>query len=516
MKKTKIIKGRYADSITLMLITEELKTKTDAMDAVLNMASQANLNIMRDGGFETDAVDAAPDDLIIAIEADEEKIEALFSLAEEWLVTPPWLDKDKSTVIDTDDHKELETNLALISVSGKYAAVEALKNLEEGKNVMIFSDNVSLEDERLLKNYAHERQLLVMGPDCGTAVVNGVGLGFSNAGKTGPVGIIGASGTGIQETYILLQKRGIGVLHAIGTGGRDIKDTLGGISFIDALGAVWEDPRISLLVCVSKPLSQTVMNNIENAVLELGNRFGNKPIIFCYVGGNRNGNISGKYYCTDFEETAMVAEALVQGNSAEGISQILQSERNMRLKSVESDLDDRRIPAGYLRGFYTGGTLCYEAQTICSKYFQEVWSNIPLKSEKTTQNPLKPEGHCLIDYGEDAFTQGRLHPMIDPSLRNNQLKKQALQHEVGVILFDVVLGYGCHPDPAEELAVMIKEVLSIRQKSVCFVCSITGLETDPQNASEQRAKLERAGVLVCRSNAEAAFIACGLLKEVKR
>jgi len=523
MKTTKTIKGRYADSITLMLIAEELKRNPDVTEAVLNMATPDNINIMRNSGFQINPESFATDDLIIGIDADPENAEALMKKAEEWLSAPPWRKVERSDKAEVPSEPFSGANLTIVSVSGKYAAIEAFKSLEKDRNVMLFSDNVSKTEEIALKHEAHTRGLLVMGPDCGTAIINGVGLGFANNGKAGSVGIVGASGTGIQETYTLLQKRDIGVLHAIGTGGRDIKDEVGGITFLDGLQVLWEDPRVSIVVCLSKPLSDTMKEKIGATVERLSRRYGNKPVVYGYTGergstaGKRREHQPERYFCTGFEQTARTVEALVKKTPVDNVLSEMAEERRLLL---EKCLEIRRIrgtPGPLLRGFYTGGTLCYEAQSVLSEIVPHVYSNAPLDKEHAVADALNPDGHCLIDYGEDAFTQGRLHPMIDPSLRNAQMKKQALRPEVGVILFDVVLGFGCHVNPGEELAQVIQEVDAVGKENRSafppryFLCSITGLESDPQDARQQRRRLESAGVIVCESNSEAAYIAGNLI-----
>ena len=512
MKATKVIKGRYADSITLMLIAEELKKQRGVSDAVMNMATPANIDIMREGGFQIDLESYSPDDIIIGIDAEPENAKAFLKNAEDWLSNPPWQKEGRDKTAEAPSEPPLDTNLAIISVSGKYAAIEAFKNLERDRNVMLFSDNVTKAEEIALKQVAHRRGLLVMGPDCGTAVINGVGLGFANRGKTGIVGMVGASGTGIQETYTLLQKRDIGVLHAIGTGGRDIHDEVGGATFLDGLQILWEDSRISIVVCISKPLSDSMKNKISSKIESLSRTYGPKPVAHCYVGDKRRAHQPNNYFCTGFEETARVVEALVTQTPVDSVLPRMAEERKIKLERLDETLRHRGSPGPVLRGFYTGGTLCYEAQSVLSEILPGVRSNAPIDRELIARDLFHPEGHCVIDYGEDAFTQGRLHPMIDPSLRNAQMKKQSMKLEVGVVLFDVVLGFGCHENPGEELAQVIAGTYARGKGNRFFLCSITGLDEDPQDARKQRRLLESAGAIVCESNSEAAYIAGHLLK----
>src|SRR5690606_14776291 len=123
---------------------------------------------------------------------------------------------------------------------GVYAAFEAFRALENNLNVMMFSDNVTVEDEIKLKDLAVKKDLLMMGPDCGTAIINGVGLCFANKIKRGPIGLVAASGTGLQEVTVLIDQFGGGISQAIGVGGRDLsKDVMGRMTLhaINALNA---------------------------------------------------------------------------------------------------------------------------------------------------------------------------------------------------------------------------------------------------------------------------------------
>src|SRR4030095_10708603 len=130
-----------------------------------------------------------------------------------------------------------DADIALISVPGDYAAAEALKALAQGLNVMLFFDNVAIADERAIKLYARARTLLVMGPDCGTAIVNGVPLGFANVVRRGDIGLVAASGTGLQEVTCRIHNLGGGISQAIGTGGRDLKDAGGGMPVLQGAAA---------------------------------------------------------------------------------------------------------------------------------------------------------------------------------------------------------------------------------------------------------------------------------------
>ncbi len=507
MKNMHIVKGVYYDSVTLMLVARELKQIEDVREATLNIATPANIAIMRQAGFEIPEGAHSPDDLLVGLDCPAERQQELFQTARTWLASPPWKKESEKT---TYQPKSLdgalsilpEANLALVSIAGRYAAAEATKALERGRNVMLYSDNVSLEDEIRLKQLAHSRGLIVMGPDCGTAVINGKGLGFSNACPTGPVGIVSASGTGLQEVMVQLARRGIGVKHGLGTGGRDVKTEVGGISFVDGLNALARDPDIQVLVAIGKPPAAEVRARILATMEQSG-----KAGVACFMGDRNHPDAPPVFFATQLEECAQVVSVLLEKGKQVDKATVKQARQALFGSYPVPPPHERKD--GYLKGLFTGGTLCYEAQFMAQPIVGPVWSNAPLHSEQKVQgNSLSMAGHCMVDYGEDEFTQGRLHPMIDPSLRTERLLEQLKDPMVGVILFDVVLGYGSAAQPVDELVAALQQA-GYREGSSfpTLVCSICGTEEDPQVLSAQRTKLKQAGVKVFESNAAAALFA---------
>ncbi|HAA47675.1 MAG TPA: fatty-acid metabolism regulator protein, partial [Synergistaceae bacterium] len=360
-----------------------------------------------------------------------------------------------------------------------------------------------LEKEIEIKKLAREKGLLVMGPDCGTAIVRGVAMGMANICPTGPVSIVAAAGTGLQEVHVQLAKRGVGTLHGIGTGGRDVRAEVGGIMVEMATEKLLEDDEVEVLVVIGKPPAPEV----EKKILERISR-GAKPAVLGFIGGESRGDRDGVYICTELEETAAVAAALAKGEDVAEARKDLDSAEES-LKELAGKHGPRK---GWLRGLYSGGTLCYEAQVIAKELLGPIHSNTPLKKDLKLEDSLTSVEHTIVDYGEDEFTQGRLHPMIDVSLRAGRFVEEAKDPGVGVILFDVVIGYGCNPDPATELAEGVLKAKAVAGDRIAFVASICGTETDPQDAARQRSILEDAGVLVCDSNARAARLASYLLK----
>ena len=421
--------GAYYDSVTLMLVSR-------AAGASVGMGTPLNVELLRDQGFAIND-DVGPNDLVIAVRADDdEAIEAAVAAVERELAAKgaPSAAAERAAArsIAAAARREQDLSLAFLSIPGEHVAYEASAALEAGLHVFCFSDGVSLEDEVALKRRAGERGLLFMGADCGTAIIDGVALGFANAVRRGPVGIVGASGTGIQEVSCLLDAAGVGVSHAIGVGGRDLSAEVGGLMTRAGLALLADDPDTERIVVISKPPDPAVAEAI--AAIDVG-----KPVILGFG--------------TTLVEVARQAGAALPHDGV-----VL-------------------TPApGRVRGLYSGGTLCTEAAAIVG-------------------------GGEFTDFGDDEYTQGRAHPMIDPSLRIQALAAAARDPSITVLLLDVVLGYGAHPDPAGELAPAIEGV----DKHV--IVALVGAEGDPQGLDGQRARLEAAGAVVVRGNARAARLA---------
>ncbi len=226
MRQVVVEKGSYRDSITLMKISNEVAVLKGIKQAAAAMATPLNKRLLGDIGFKGKEVqEAAPEDLILAVEAeDSSSLKAGMQRIQELLEAKDTAPHEANAVMPTTLDEALaqmkDANLALISVPGEFAGREASRALERGLNVFLFSSNVPVEKEVELKKSAAEKGLLMMGPDCGTAIVNGIVLGFGNVVKGGSVGLISASGTGLQQVSTLVDEAGLGVSQAIGTGGR--------------------------------------------------------------------------------------------------------------------------------------------------------------------------------------------------------------------------------------------------------------------------------------------------------
>lgn len=525
---TRIKPSEYRDSITLMQAAAAVLEMPGVQDAAVVMGTPANQEIIAAAGLLTaEAAAARPDDLVIVVSAaDAASAQAALAKAEAVLAQRaehgPEAELRRARSLASAMAAAPDANLAVISVAGRYAAQEARTALEQGLHVLLFSDNVSLEEEIALKRLAVERGLLCMGPDAGTAIINGAALGFANKVPRGGVGLVSAAGTGLQGVTCGIARRGAGVSQAIGTGGRDLSEAVGGAMMLQGLAALQADPETRVIVLVSKPPAETVAAGIL-AALGGPDRPGAppaKPTVVCFLGADP-GPIekAGAIPVTNLTQAAAVAAALATG--ADWRAALTELEEEGARAIVLAAAEQAKLAEGQraLRGLFTGGTFCYEAQVILRNLPEPVFSNAPLdKSRKLEPRFLRETGfpgHVCIDLGEDEFTQGRLHPMIDPSLRNRRIVQEAHDPPVAVILLDVVLGYGAHPDPAGAAAEAIREARRSAAEAgrhIIFVTSVCGTEADPQTLSRQEMKLREAGALVLPDNASAARLA-GLITQ---
>jgi succinyl-CoA synthetase alpha subunit len=407
--------------------------------------------------------------------------------------------------------KDPAHNFALVSVPGDYAAAEAMKALRLGMDVMMFSDNVPPESELALKLYAREKNLMVMGPDCGTAIVNGVPLGFANVTRRGPIGVVGASGTGTQEVTVRIHQLGSGISQALGTGGHDLAAAIGGISMLHGLKALDEDPATKVIVLVSKPPAR----DVAAAVLRAAEASA-KPVVAIFLGADpasitRNG-VHGAGYLA---QAADMAVALAAGQEPKRSPIALTNETQRKIKDVS-----RAMAAGqrYVRGIFSGGTFCFEAQLIHGAAGIQAFSNGPTAGNRKLEKVGKSLENTIIDMGDDEFTQGRPHPMIDPSLRDARIRQEVADPETAVVLFDVVLGYGSAADPVAGLVGVIGTARAKAQaegRHVAFIGYVCGTDQDPQNRASIVNALKSAGVFVASSNAEAAVWSAAVISDRK-
>jgi FdrA protein len=477
--------GTYRDSVSLMGLSRDLASRPDVRRALVAMATELNLDLARSLGFDIPG-DPTPGDLIVAIEArDEPAADAARDALDAALQRPP-VSASTGTATDVSPptvgsavRRTPDATLALVSTPGRLAAIDAADALANGLDVMIFSDNVSIEDEVALKRMAAASGLLVMGPDCGTAVVDGVGLGFANVVRPGPVGLVAASGTGAQQVMSLLDACDVGVRHCLGVGGRDLDERVGGRSTLEALDRLDAATDVELIVLVSKPPAPTVAEAVREHVRGL-----DTPVVLGYLG----------------EGLADLTSTAIEVCSRIGADWV--TPRRWGAPATYA------AEVGYLHGLFCGGTLCKEAMLVASPMLGELHSNVPLAGHPGLGRGLAAAGHVFVDFGDDALTAGRPHPMIDPTMRQERLAAALADPGCAAILLDVVLGLGAHPDPATDLV----ELLRGAGKPV--VVSLVGSRDDPQDLPGTARRLHEAGAVVHTSNAAAAREAASIVQDV--
>ncbi len=513
IQRTLILQDRYLDSVVLMGLAGQLKSEPGVVEASAQMGTEANLALLREAGLLDDAAAAAgPTDLVVAVGAERaEQAEDALARVEELLTAPAAGAAGGGAAGEQAPPRRLEEALlrlpeatvALLSLPGAYVLHEGLRALDLGLHLFVFSDNVPVAAEVQLKELGRKRGLLVMGPDCGTSILDGVAMGFANVVPRGPVGIVGASGTGIQELTCLLAREGVGVHQAIGVGGRDLSAEVGGLSMLQALEMLDQDPAVQLIVLLSKPPDPAVAERVLAAAAKAATR-----CVVCLLGGDpERARAHGLPFAGRLDRTARLVEGLLAGGDPAGVPDPPLPERlQAQARSIAATLAGTRQRA---LGLFSGGTLRSEARRVLAEELALPVEEIAKHAEDAT----KPR-HVLLDLGDDRYTQGRPHPMIDFSERQAQLRAAAADPSCAVVLLDCVLGHGAHPDPAGELAPVLDELRS--PDGPCFVASVTGTPDDPQPYGPQRERLEQAGAVVLESNAQAARFAAALLRDLER
>lgn len=496
----------YKDSVALMRVAEALQSLDGVRRATLMMATPANLDILGEAGLLPAGAKAAkPSDLLIVVDAESEAAAVpAFEMADASLAGGAAIASGTGAAdiaprtIAMGLGRLPEARLAQISVPGSYAAAEAMKALKRGLNVFMFSDNVAIEQERALKQLAEKKSLLVMGPDCGTAIIGGVPLGFANTVRRGKIGVVAASGTGLQEVTCQIHRLGQGISHAIGTGGRDLYAEIGGISMRQGLRLLAGDPGTEIIVIVSKPPAPEV----AKAVLDEATCSG-KPVVVLFLGAADSGSRPGVHRVSTLFEAAQAAAALAAGRSP--------SPAHAAPDARAADFAAMLAPEQrFVRGLYSGGTYCTEAQLILRDAGIPVWSNVPLDKSRALADPRRSREHTLVDLGSDEFTVGRPHPMIDFASRAERLLAEADDPQTAVILLDVVLGYGSHADPAGALAPAVREArrrAKAAGRALVFIGFVCGTEEDSQVLSRQQRALEAEGIAIAGSSAAAVALA---------
>jgi FdrA protein len=473
--QVRIVRNRYADSVRLMAIAKDLRSRDGIAGCEVAMGTAANLEALAALGAHAEA---APGDVVLAVDAGAEAAEAALAEAEAALAAAVGraaaggTERPAPRTIASAAAGLDGANIALISVPGEYATLEAYHALAAGLHVFLFSDHVGEADEIALKRAAAERGLLVMGPGCGTAMLGGVGLGFANVVRAGSVGIVAAAGTGAQEAACLLDAAGVGVSHIVGVGGRDLSAAIGGAAFRQGMRLLASDDATETLLLVSKPPAADVVAGLADAMPAA------KRVVAAFVGWG-GGDAPFDVHPT-LEQGALAAAGAAPPD----------------MGALEREIDagadltrGRRI-----LGLFSGGSLAHEAVTVLEPLVGPVAGNVG--HNETGE-------HLVLDLGEEEYTQGRPHPMVDLTVRSAKLAEAAADERIGCVLLDVVLGHGAHPDPASELAEAVRP-LAGRARVLAHVC---GTPADPQDCRRQEDILRDAGAVVAPSNAGLARLA---------
>lgn len=514
-RKIVVRKNRYLDSVFLMLVARRIAAQPGIRDASALLATEANRNVLigmgyGEGGRDVEFAAAGPNDLVLALEGEAAAVEAIASSAESWL------SRDSSASPATGRpapgprsiaeavSSRRDCNVAVISVPGAYAAREARAALQAGLHVFLFSSNVSVEDERSLKLEAQQRRLIVMGPDCGTGFLGGAGIGFANVVRRGPIGVVGSTGTGMQEFTTLVHQAGSGISNGIGTGSRDLSDAIGGISTMAGIEALEADPATSVLAVLSKPPGKA-------ATVQLMERLGRckKPVVLCLLGAEpiSAGMAPGEPGHVRLAST--IDEAVVLALGAVGMQEpaFLRLDADAMRRRALAQLQGMRPEQRHVRGLFAGGTLCYQSQAIFLKSGLIVHSNSPLPGMRELSSPEESRDDAFVDMGAESFVQGRPHPMIDASVRKKRLEQEGEDSTVALVLLDFILGAISSRDPVGDMLEAIRSAQDAARRRgghLCVVASVCGTDGDAQGLEAQTRKLAEAGVLVFPSNAQAA------------
>lgn len=512
MKDFKIYKNTYYDSVTLMSLSAKLMREQPFRELVVLMATSMNKEMIDAVGlFDESMRSLTPNDLIIAMETDDP------DLSQTWvdLVFQTLNAKKTSAGTETKNYRTIhqakedipEANVCVVSVPGAYAASEAFNALHEGMHVMLFSDNVTVEDEIALKDLAIEKDLLLMGPDCGTSILNGKGLCFANEVRRGHIGLIAASGTGLQEVTVIIDRFGGGISQAIGVGGRDLSEKVGGRMLLKALKDLQNDDETHVIALISKPPHPSVE---EKILAELHQT--TKPIVVCFLDTHPTMSLEQVTFVSSLADCAFQSLKYlgIQVPELHEISPEI-------LSAIESEKNKLSPTQTKLKGLFCGGTLTAEALSIVREYVGHVTSNVAKKPHEKMHDVFVSQGHNLVDLGDDVFTNGRPHPMIEPTIRLDRLLLEAKNPETAVILLDFELGYGSHDDPVGITMDTIRKAKRIAEKEgrhLVFVAYVCGTNKDKQNLEISENALRDEKVIVANTNASACYIAAQIVKEV--
>jgi len=506
-----------------MQVARRIAGRPGIRDASALLATEANKNVLaamgygdegRDAGFAT----AGPNDLLIALEGEQAAADAVAADVDSWLFRGPGASsgmggavREPRSIAEAVAGRP-DSSVAVISVPGEHAAREAHAALQAGLNVFLFSSNVSVDDERSLKTEASRRGLIVMGPDCGTTFLGGAGIGFANAVRRGPIGIVGSTGTGMQEFSSLVHQAGSGISNGIGTGSRDLSDAVGGVSTMTGIDALEADPATRVIAVLSKPPGVTATARLARRL-----RRCTKPVVLCLLGAEPGSMSSIAHPVGDqgadegghVRVASTLDEAVGFALAAVGMREpaLLHGDDGSLRERASTHVGKMRSAQRHIRGLFAGGTLCYQAQAIFLRSGLVVHSNSPLPGMLELPDPRRSRESSFVDMGAESFVEGRPHPMIDASLRAKRVEQEGDDPTVALILLDFILGAISSRDPVGEILGAIRRAQEAERRRgghLCVVASVCGTERDTQGLQAQKHALAEAGVVVFLSSAQAA------------
>ncbi len=517
VRTTVIRKNRYLDSVFLMLVARRIAAQPGIRDASALLATEANRQVLAGMGYGENGRDAefaaaGPNDLVLALEGEAAAVAAIAADADAWLSrgpeASPGAAREPRTIPEAVSGRP-DCSLAVISVPGEHAAREARLALQAGLHVFLFSSNVSVEDELSLKTEASKRGLLIMGPDCGTAYLGGAGIGFANAVRRGPIGIVGPSGTGLQEFSSLVHQAGSGISNGIGTGSRDLSDAIGGISTLMGIEALEADPTTQVIAVISKPPGTVTTARLLERLRRCA-----KPVVLCLLGAECGAIADlgsplpgGDPGTLRFAGTLDEAVCLALGALGLPEPTQLRPDPEALRRQAAAVIEKLRPEQCHIRGLFAGGTLCYQSQAIFRGAGLVVHSNAPLQGMQELPDPWVSREDAFVDMGAGLFVEGRPHPMIDATLRRKRLEQEGNDPKVALLLLDFILGAISSRNPVGDLLGAIRgarEAAQQRGGQLCVVASVCGTDGDTQDLQAQTRALQAAGVLVFPSNAQAA------------
>jgi len=510
-----IRKNQYYDSVYLMSVNRRIAEVKGVQQTAVLMGGPANKQLLSDIGIQDTQIDTAqPNDLIVAVIAETSRmVDDVLGRLDEWLeaIEVPALKSKVNTLKDGLAQKP-DANLAAISIPGEYAAKEARKALEANLNTFVFSDNVSIEDELELKRFANQHGLIVMGPDCGTSLIGGVGLGFTNVVRKGSIGVIGGAGTGLQEFTCQVHNAGFGISHAIGTGSHDLSDKIGGLTTFAALNALESDTKTKVIAIIAKIPAPGALEHLLDKIETC-----KKPVVGCFLGidTTRLSVRSNLQFATTIDDAVRLSIEAVNGNVVVPGKDLSAEDLALIVDEQTSWSPDQK----YLRGILAGGTFCYQSQQILQEAGINIYSNNPLDNKYKLAQPDLSIENTIVDMGDDFYTVGKPHPMIDSTMRRQRILVESRDPKVAILFLDFILGYNASMDPVGDLVDVIQEAKLIYKQhagALTIVASVCGTDGDPQDLNMQIKMLRETGVLVYRSNALASKVCCKLLGKEKR